>query len=336
MSNTRRIAGVGTAVLAGLLVAAPARANEFTINACQADRAEFSTRAFEQFANRGMMWKRACNPIGPGLRGLITSNVMRSGRVQRGSRAYFVLNAPAGTHFTQLSWSGDARRDDCRYALQLWASRPNGPSVAIKNVKANRGCPIRGAGQTAGWPAARVYKIDGATRIFQRVLCVGSSDKPYCSAHSVNYIRTFKARATVVDTSPPGVTITQDNPFTRGAWVGGTQRVDYSALDNVGVRLARSIVGGRLREFQRRPCNFALRIPCPNGPGSITMETNRLPDGSQALVVRGEDAAANAGTSRPVTVRVDNTAPGAVALAVQGGETWRNQNDFSLDLDEPH
>ena len=46
---------------------APARASEYAINACQADRAEFSTRAFENFANRGMMWRRACNPIGPGL-----------------------------------------------------------------------------------------------------------------------------------------------------------------------------------------------------------------------------------------------------------------------------
>jgi hypothetical protein len=335
MSETRRIAAVGVAVLAGLLATAPARANEFTINACQADRAEFSTRAFEEFANRGMMWRRACNPIGPGLRGLITSNVIRAGRVQRGSRAYFVLNAPAGTHFTQLSWSGDARRDDCRYALQLWATRPNGSSVAIKNVKANRGCPMRGAGQTAGWPTARLYDIAGATRITQRVLCVGSSDKPYCSAHSINYIRTFKARATVVDTSPPGVTITQDNPFTRGAWVHGTQQVDYSALDNVGVRLARAVVAGQQRELHRRACNFAFRIPCPNGAGRIAVETSQLPDGTQGLVVRGEDAAGNAGNSGPVTVRIDNTAPGAVAVAVQGGETWRNQNDFSLTWMNP-
>ena len=50
-----------------LAVAGPAgTANEFTINACQADRGEFSTQAFEDFANRGMMWKRACDPGGRG------------------------------------------------------------------------------------------------------------------------------------------------------------------------------------------------------------------------------------------------------------------------------
>ena len=268
MSQLHCRAGVAAVVagLVGIGIPATGQANEFTINACQADRAEFSTRAFENFANRGMMWRRACDPIGPGLRGLVTANVVRAGRVQRGARAYFVLSAPAGTHFTNLTWSGNARRDDCRYALQLWASRPDGSAVSIKNVRANRRCPDQGAGQTAGWPSAHVYSIDGTTKIFQRVLCVASAQKPYCSAHSVNYIRTFKARATVVDTSPPGVSITQDNPFTRGAWVHGTQQVNYAALDNVGVRLARPVFGGAAYGDTLRPCNYALVVPCANGP----------------------------------------------------------------------
>src|SRR5215218_6533951 len=120
--NLRR--GAIAAIAAGVLAfAGSAGASEFTINACQADRSEFSTQAFEDFANRGMMWKRACDPEGPGLRGLVTSNVVREGRVERGARSYFILKAPDGTRFARLSWSGQARRRDCRYALQLWASR---------------------------------------------------------------------------------------------------------------------------------------------------------------------------------------------------------------------
>ncbi|MGH2800119.1 MAG: hypothetical protein ACRDM0_21155, partial [Thermoleophilaceae bacterium] len=133
-----------TIITAVLALAAPAAASEFTINACQADRANFSTQAFEDFATRGMMWKRACDPEGPGLRGLVTANVVRSGRVARGARSYFVMRAPDDTRFARLSWSGQARRRDCRYALQLWASRPDGPAVPIKNVRANQGCPRRG------------------------------------------------------------------------------------------------------------------------------------------------------------------------------------------------
>ena len=128
----------------------PAAANEYTINACQADRTNYSTQTFEDFATRGMMWKRACDPEGPGLRGLVTSNVVRSGRVARGARSYFVMSAPDGTRFARLSWSGQARRRDCRYALQLWASRPDGAPVAIKHVRANKRCPRPKHAQAAG------------------------------------------------------------------------------------------------------------------------------------------------------------------------------------------
>ena len=176
-------------------------------------------------ATRGMMWKRACDPEGPGLRGLVTANVVRAGRVERGARSYFVLRAPEGTRFRRFSWSGQARRRDCRYALQLWAERPDGPPVSIKNVRANSGCPHNGRAQAAGWPRARSYDVTGATRIVQRVACVGSAAASYCSARGLNYIRTFKAQATVVDLTPPGVSIVQDNPFTRGEWVNGVQRV---------------------------------------------------------------------------------------------------------------
>jgi hypothetical protein len=332
----RRLIGIA-AVLLELGCAAPTsvRANEFTINACQADRGEFSTQAFEDFANRGMMWRRACDPEGPGLRGLVTSNVVRAGRVVRGSRSYFVLKAPEGTRFARLTWSGQARRNDCRYALQLWAERPDGPSVAIKNVRANRGCPNRGKTQAAGWPSAHTYNIEGTTRIEQRVLCVGSDETPYCSSRALNYIRTFKAAATVVDVSPPGVTITQNNAFTRGEWINGTQQVDYAALDNVGVRAARAVVGGTPLGGATRPCNYARRIPCANGPGSLALDTARLGEGSMQLAVQAEDAAANLGASSPITVRVDNTAPGAVSVAIEGGDAWRNRNDFDVGWINP-
>jgi hypothetical protein len=161
--NIRRASRV--AVLAALSIVAalgtttPATAAEYTINACQADRTNYSTQAFEDFATRGMMWKRACDPEGPGLRGLVTANVVRSGRVARGARSYFVMKAPDGTRFARLSWSGQARRRDCRYALQLWASRPDGAPVPIKNVRANRRCPRPKFAQAAGWPRARTYDI---------------------------------------------------------------------------------------------------------------------------------------------------------------------------------
>jgi hypothetical protein len=317
------------------LPAAGAAASEYPINACQADRTNFSTQAFDDFATRGMMWKRACDPEGPGLRGLVTSNVPRAGRVPRGSRSYFVMTAPEGTRFARFTWSGQARRRDCRYALQLWASRPDGPPTPIKNVRANTRCPRPGYAQAAGWPRPRTYDINGATRIVQRIVCVGEHRAPHCSSRGLNYIRTFKAQATVVDVSPPAVSILQDNPFTQGQWVRGLQTVNYVATDNVGVKRARAFVSGLARGEHHRGCDFAARVPCVNGAGTITFDTGALADGSQALAVDALDAADNPGVSTPVTVRVDNTAPGAVAVDLAGGPAWRNLNDFDVSWVNP-
>jgi hypothetical protein len=325
-----------SAMLAALAGPSPAQANEFPINACQADRSNFSTQAFEDFATRGMLWRRACNPEGPGLRGLVTANVVRPGRVERGSRSIFILRAPPGTRFSRFTWSGDAARTDCRYALHLWAYRSDGPTTAIKNVRANRRCiPRPGKTQIAGWPQPRTYDVSGATSIVQRIVCMGERGKPFCSSRERNYIRTLTAQATVVDISPPTVSIVPNNPFTRGQWVRGAQSVTYQASDNVGVKSARAVVGGRLREEHARGCTYVQRVPCSNGTGAILVNTDALPEGSQALAVLAHDAADNTALSSPLTVRIDNTAPGAVSIALNGGEGWRNQNNFDLRWANP-
>ena len=128
----RRTFCASAAVCALLLaLAAPnAGAGVFEVANCEADRLNFSTRAFAHYATRRMMIKRACNPVGPGLRGLITSNVVRNGRVKRGSVALVTFTAPAGTRIAGFRWAGVARRRDCRFALQMWADGPWRPAVA--------------------------------------------------------------------------------------------------------------------------------------------------------------------------------------------------------------
>jgi hypothetical protein len=144
-----------------------------------------------------MQTRRACNPEGPGLRGLITANVRR-GRVPRGAVALVAITAPPGTRLTTLRWAGTARRRDCRYALQLFADGPAIKPIAIKNVRANRRCPRPRRAQAAGY-RARTYKVPGATRIVQRVICVGNRQRRSCSARGLNYIRTYKASVGIAD-----------------------------------------------------------------------------------------------------------------------------------------
>lgn len=317
-------------VALGLIMPGPAAAGEYTIYACQADEAGYVSSAFEQFATRGMKWRRACDPRGEGLRGLITANVSRTGRVEKGAQSGFILDAPPGTSFSRFRWSGEARRRDCRYALQLYALRPDGSAIPMKNVRANRGCPRPDTAQESGAPFPRAYDLGGATRVVQRVVCVGSPKHQSCSAEGRNYIRTFSAEATVVDATAPSVGVVQDSRFTRGEWVKGKQRFSYDASDNVGVKSASALISGGLRGTEVRSCDYSQRVPCPNGGGPIEIDTTEAPEGSQPLTVVAEDAAGNRAESGAVTVRIDNAAPGAVPVGVVDGEMWRNSNDFDV------
>jgi hypothetical protein len=323
------------------LPATNAVAGVFEVATCQADSLNYSTRAFTHFATRRMMIKRACNPEGPGLRGLITANVVHDGLVKRGSVALVTIAAPPGTRMTTFRWAGTARRRDCRFALQLWADAPGIGPIPIKNVRANRRCPSPGRAQAAGY-RAQTFDVSGATRIVQRVVCVGKERSNWCSGRGLNYIRTYKASVGIVDDLPPVVEIVQDTPLATGAWVSGTQPLNYTASDNVGVRFARAWFGGQEHAWHDRACvlasptgPFAHPLPCPNGPGQIGIGTLKLPEGTQQLVVEAHDAAGNTATSAPVTARIDNTPPARLDVSVEGGETWRNRNDWAVAWTNP-
>jgi hypothetical protein len=282
-----------------------------------------------------MKWRRACNPLGPGLRGLVTANVPDTGRVPRGAQSGFVLSAPPGTTISRLRWSGVAHRRDCRYALQLYAERPGASPVSIKNVRANRHCPNPEVAQKSSRPRLRAFDLGGATRIIQRVVCVGTPSREYCSARGQNYIGTLAAEATVVDGSAPSAGVVQDEPLAQGKWVSGKQGVRYEASDNVGIKSASVLIGGAVRGSDSKSCSYSQRIPCPNSPGFIEVNTAEVPEGSQPLAVVAEDAAGNRAESAAVTARIDNAAPGAIAVGVGGGEAWRNSNDFDLAWTKP-
>jgi hypothetical protein len=76
-------------------------------------------------------------------------------------------------------------------------------------------------------------------------------------------------------------------------------------------------------------------MPCPNGPGRIEVNTRRLVEGTQPLVVNAQDPASNIGSSPAVTARVDNTPPARVDVTLEGGQVWRNTNDFAVNWSNP-
>jgi hypothetical protein len=361
-TNTVRIAPFAavTCALAWLLAAAaPAAAGTYTVSACTAaKRFGHQTHAFADLSalpsvrTGGMYMRRACGEFDGKPFGMVAGNVVRSGRVRRGHQAGFVIDAPPGTSFVNLNWSGKALRRDCRYAMQMYAlaadgsivkvQRQNGKVVGgIRNFPANHNCARKDPGNSYLQVSqlGQKYKphlfgmLGPATRIVQRTVCVGGSRKRFCSARSINRIHTWWAEATVADGSPPSVAIVQDNPFTQGAWVSaGTQSVGYTVSDNVGVK--RAEIGAF--EHNREPsCDYTRTVPCNNDPGRVDVKTTDLPEGSQPLAVRAIDTADNAGASLPMIVRVDRTAPAAPAVSVEQGEGWRSQNSFAVAWQNP-
>ena len=241
----RRPARLGAAILlVALAGAGKASAGEYAVHSCAGD-SHYSSRAFAEFSSRGMVVKRACNPQGRGLRGLLTGNRVRRGAVSRGARAAVVLRAPYGTRFRTLRWSGTSKRTDCRYSLAVYADGPGMAPRRIRQVPANSGCGGRGDVRSAGWPRPRRYPIQGANRVVQEIVCRGPRGRRSCSAARLNYIRTLNASVTITDDLQPTVAIAGLG-LASGRWLGGTQALRFSAWDNVGVRVARAFVGGHL------------------------------------------------------------------------------------------
>jgi hypothetical protein len=257
MNNRSVLAPLLLSALLGLALAAftcgVASADEYAVVNCEADTANYSTHAFEPFATRGMRIRRACKPDGPGMRGLITGSRLRGGRVPRGSIAKLTLQAPPGTRFSRFRWKGTMRRSECRFAMQLYADAPDVRPIPLQTIRANERCPRRGMAQAAATPS-KVWDIPGATRVIQRVICMGRPGKPACSTRDYNYVRTWEAEVVIVDDSPPVATIIPDTPLARGEWVNGSQPINYDASDNVGVRSVDAFNGARSAGLHPRPC----------------------------------------------------------------------------------
>ena len=351
-----RAASVATAlVIVGCGAGAGrASAGDFELDTCLGDQINHSTDAYLPLLTTPLMKVvRDCHPNGPSpFGGVLTGNLKHAGRsVSPGAVAAVILNAPPGTEFTQLVWSSTVKRGDCRYALQMWA---DGPSTVqpILNMRAGRGTtcgkappklpskPVRIRYAATHFDSA-VYNIVGTNRIVQRAVCVGAKGHG-CSRGASNYIKTILAQVTVHDDSPPVVSITPDTPLARGEWVGGDQALHYVASDNVGVGRATAMLGPKRGGIDdSRVCassggerRYDQQIPCPNGPGSITVKTRDFTEGTQPLVVRAEDAAGNVNLEdqpqpQPSLARIDNTPPQRVDVGVAGGEQWRNVNDFA-------
>ena len=124
---------------------------------------------------------------------------------------------------------------------------------------------------------SKLRSIDGATRIVQRIDCVGAGNRG-CAARRLNYIKTRRAVVEVADFAAPAVSITGGD-LVGGGWVKDTRSLQISAGDNTGVRSVRARIGSTRTRTETLSCNTALIRPCANGPLSLSVDVNQGPEG---------------------------------------------------------
>lgn len=330
----RSAAGVAAvlAVIGSLSAAGPATAGSFQVRSCLAARGgDYNAVAFAGGrSSRRMLIKRSCSAFGRGERGLITGNKVARRRLRKNEYAGVIFWAPPGTRIVRFDWSGKLRRGDCGFTVELYAVRPRARPRYIKRAAAGRDCPGRKAHSSYAPP--RAHRLGSATALVQRVIC---RSRHGCSASRLTMLATRYAKAYITDFTRPGVRILGGG-LASGRWVRGEQAVRYTAGDNVGIRSARLLLFG-VRQVSRagRPCNYARRGPCPNGPGTLSVLTpGALADGVHWLLLEVQDAAGNVSGARTRAL-VDNTAPARVAVWPEWGEGWRRNNVFAVRWTNP-
>jgi hypothetical protein len=162
---------------------------------------------------------------------------------------------------------------------------------------------------------------------------------PLASTGQYPYTRATIAIANVAvrvqDYTPPGLGWTGGGLLSDD-WLKGPQAVSFDASDNVGIRETHLYVDGAEVGARGKPCDYTLRVPCPQGGDAYGVDTASIrPDGAHTLTATAVDTAGNV-NQQSHTIRVDNSPPPQPqAVMVTGGEGWRSQNGFHLTWRTP-
>ncbi|MGH2837715.1 MAG: Ig-like domain-containing protein, partial [Thermoleophilaceae bacterium] len=186
----------------------------------------------------------------------------------------------------------------------------------------------------------------GGSPIYAQHLWAGAScDASSCADSSAAgravQITHLESHAVVDDYTPPGA------PSLGGVstgWNSGQKQLTYSASDaGSGIESATLTVDGSLHRTNNHSCTrlptggYTQPVPCATSTsGQFTLnEPGQLADGRHTLSVTSRDAGGATAASAQ-EFWVDNNAPGdPLTLQVDGGDGWRDTNDFSLTWQNP-
>jgi hypothetical protein len=137
------------------------------------------------------------------------------------------------------------------------------------------------------------------------------------------------------DPSPPTVAYT-GGELVNAPWQRGAASVAYSATDNSGIRRTRLWLDGAPKDDQPRTCDYTRALPCSGASGTRTVDTSALADGMHTFAIEARDATdVNAGKPKERAFFVDNHAPVAPVVSVDGGEAPRSTRRWTLRWPNP-
>ena len=179
-----------------------------------------------------------------------------------------------------------------------------------------------------------------AGQVIARVRCYASSCTNTTEASASPERGKIVIRGSAVsisDSTMPAVTIVGGS-VTSGGWKRGNQTLTVNASDNVGIRSYEAWADGRrVGVADQQGCAYTGgTVPCPNGPGTVTINLGELPDGGHTLAGRAIDSAGNTGGSAARRIAVDNHPPlSPQNPAVDGGAGWRTSSTRTVRWTNP-
>lgn len=308
--TTRATLAIGMALVIGAL-APPgwARAGTFTVAGTSGLWAPYNNRP-----DRIAIYDDGGN--------LVSRNVGGRFSTPQGSEGGWIFDAPPGASIASFTLGGPFyAHDGWQVALMAAGQLP------VEN------CPGPTCPGAYKYLASNVsYYGGGAPAVIVRLRCSSSNGCPNDGWRGYAFV--YGSTVSIADSSPPAVRIT-GGPLVAGGWRRGVQSVSYDAWDNVGIKEARAFLDGRPRASAPRGCWYGSKVPCPNGGGSLVVDTAGMSDGAHRLAVQAVDAADNVGEASQ-RIYTDNTAPASPSgLSLQGDAPWRSTNKFDVKWTNP-
>ena len=223
----------------------------------------------------------------------------RAGRVPRGSRSYFVLKAPQAP--ASLASPGPARPAAATAATPS-SSGQAAPMVHQRRSRTSartRAAPDADTPRRPAGPAPAPSTSAAQRRSSSAIVCVGERGAPHCSSRGLNYIRTFKAQVTVVDVSPPAVSVRAGQPVYAGAVGAGCADGELLGGGQCGGEAGACASRPAFCEASTTAAATSLRGARVNGPGAdhlrhAVAERRHAPEPLEAV-----DARTTAGAATP-------------------------------------